>query len=248
MQWFRSKSKGGRAPSEVMDDFENVSHSDAVGSIGRNVASAGTYNQAPVQVVVTTPTSGDMPSAYRAPQSLSRPSPSLLSDASFPSPNAGLPSRGINTIPNLSDTAARGGFNKSALRVHRGAVDHDMITVRSPPEIMARVTKVLLELGIEVQQESEFKYRSIRHKRKKYGGSTANGLTAFTMVGSAASNGVCRGFFLIYALTYNDTISGRQERPPHSVVFRHRRHAERFVDATPVFANFCFWCSLSRLI
>ncbi|KIO20282.1 hypothetical protein M407DRAFT_81778 [Tulasnella calospora MUT 4182] len=53
------------------------------------------------------------------------------------------------------------------LRVHHGAVDQATITSGSPPEVFEHVTQVLISMGIELQKESEFKYRCIRHKRKK---------------------------------------------------------------------------------
>ncbi|KAI6119103.1 Pkinase-domain-containing protein [Pisolithus croceorrhizus] len=87
---------------------------------------------------------------------------------------------------------------KDVLRIHHGAVDQTTITTSPPPEVMKRICQVLEELGMEFKAESEYKYRCVRAKRKK-GGSvglgfsgvgTGNGLAAFAMVGSAASNGV----------------------------------------------------------
>ncbi|KAI6137667.1 hypothetical protein BKA82DRAFT_4279768 [Pisolithus tinctorius] len=87
---------------------------------------------------------------------------------------------------------------KDVLRIHHGAVDQTTITTSPPPEVMKRICQVLEELGMEFKAESEYKYRCVRAKRKK-GGSVGlgfsgvgagNGLAAFTMVGSAASNGV----------------------------------------------------------
>ncbi|KAG9018236.1 hypothetical protein FRB90_011805 [Tulasnella sp. 427] len=97
-------------------------------------------------------------------------------------------------------TAATKVFNKAMLRVHHGAVDQATITTGSPPEVFEHVTQVLISMGIELQKESEFKYRCIRHKRKKNAASssgmkdssTNSSLSAFNMSGSAASNGVDR--------------------------------------------------------
>jgi protein-serine/threonine kinase len=64
---------------------------------------------------------------------------------------------------------------------------------------MKHVREVLEGMGMDIRLESEFKYRCIRLKRKKAGTSVglglrdvggSNGLAAFNMVGSAASNGV----------------------------------------------------------
>ncbi|KAF9234997.1 Pkinase-domain-containing protein [Melanogaster broomeanus] len=73
------------------------------------------------------------------------------------------------------------------------------ITTRPPPEVIKHVCKVLEEMGMDIKAESEYKYRCVRAKRKKsgvagglgFGGvGSGSGLAAFTMVGSAASNGV----------------------------------------------------------
>lgn len=95
-------------------------------------------------------------------------------------------------------TPADKPFNKSMLRVHHGAVDQGTITTGFPPETMRHVTAVLVRMGIEVQRESEFKYRCIRHKRKKgvplaglgIGGNGGAGVMPVSMTGAAASNGV----------------------------------------------------------
>jgi protein-serine/threonine kinase len=63
---------------------------------------------------------------------------------------------------------------------------------------MAHVKTVLDGMGVEVQIESDYKYRCIRAKKKKGTMSTATGangvtspsLAAVQMSGSAASNGV----------------------------------------------------------
>jgi protein-serine/threonine kinase len=63
---------------------------------------------------------------------------------------------------------------------------------------MRHVREVLEGMGVEIQVESDYKYRCIRHKKKKGAMGLAlrdasgngNGLTAVTIVGSAASNGV----------------------------------------------------------
>lgn len=85
---------------------------------------------------------------------------------------------------------------KDVLRIHHGAVDQTTITTRPPPEVIKHVCQVLEGMGIELKAESEYKYRCIRAKRKKSSAiglgftGSGNGLAAFTMVGSAASNGV----------------------------------------------------------
>lgn len=87
---------------------------------------------------------------------------------------------------------------KDVLRIHHGAVDQTTITTRPPPEVIKRICKVLEEMGMDIKAESEYKYRCVRAKRKKSGGAiglgfstvgSGSGLAAFTMIGSAASNG-----------------------------------------------------------
>lgn len=77
-------------------------------------------------------------------------------------------------------------------------MDQTTITSGNPPEVMKHVLGVLLEMGLEVQEESLYKFRCIRPKKRKIGttgvslknGQGGNGLAAFSMVGSAASGGV----------------------------------------------------------
>ncbi|KAJ7030148.1 CAMK/CAMKL/Kin4 protein kinase [Mycena alexandri] len=80
-----------------------------------------------------------------------------------------------------------------SLRIHHGAVDQGTITTGQPPEVMRHVREVLAGMGVEIYVESEYKFRCIRAKQKRAagGGSTGpGGVAAFTMSGSAGSNGV----------------------------------------------------------
>ena len=52
-----------------------------------------------------------------------------------------------------------------ALGTHRGAIDQTMITTKPPCKVMQRVSAVLHAMGVEVQEESTFKYRCIRAKK-----------------------------------------------------------------------------------
>ena len=67
---------------------------------------------------------------------------------------------------------------------------------------MNHVRNVLIEMGVEISNESEFKFRCVRPKRKKAGNilhgvnsASGGGLTALAMIGSAASNGVSGCFY-----------------------------------------------------
>ncbi|KAJ7166634.1 hypothetical protein C8R46DRAFT_1094937 [Mycena filopes] len=65
-----------------------------------------------------------------------------------------------------------------------GTVDQGTITTGQPPEVMRHVKEVLGGMGVEIHVDSEYKFR----------GATAStgpgGVAAFTMSGSAGSNGV----------------------------------------------------------
>ncbi|KZV77233.1 hypothetical protein PENSPDRAFT_746989 [Peniophora sp. CONT] len=58
-------------------------------------------------------------------------------------------------------TAKPGG-----MRVHHGAVDQAMITSEVPSLVMDRMRASLASLGIDVQDESEYKVRCIRPKKR----------------------------------------------------------------------------------
>ncbi|KAF9463336.1 hypothetical protein BDZ94DRAFT_1308854 [Collybia nuda] len=51
------------------------------------------------------------------------------------------------------------------LGIHRGAIDQETITTQPPPRIMKRVEQALMSMGVEIQIESEYKYRCIRPRR-----------------------------------------------------------------------------------
>ena len=179
-------------------------------------SSSSTINNTP-QVVVT-PADGKASSANWAP------SPRVASGQSATSTDSGQSTShttNSNTTPStpnhshLPPVAKRAAeaiaqvafrhptkaFNSSMLRVHHGAVDQATITSGAPPEVFEHVTQVLLAMGIDLHRESQYKYRCIRQKRKRAAtggsghGKETSGLSAFSMHGSAASNGVCP-FFL----------------------------------------------------
>lgn len=83
--------------------------------------------------------------------------------------------------------------NRAGMRVHEGAVDQAMVTSGSPLDALAHAEAVLVEMGIAFTKESEFKFRCVRHKKRKGGVSGSmgplGGLSA-GVAGSAASNGV----------------------------------------------------------
>ncbi|KAJ7052434.1 CAMK/CAMKL/Kin4 protein kinase [Mycena amicta] len=205
MQWIRkgrdsvTVGGGGSGSSSVVGE-----------SASTNDPSEAT---SPVQVFVTTPSSNTQLSPIvtatvaggrKASDSAQPP----LSAAPSVTPTATTPSfssrfrRSINigggTVKDKTITrdAVPGG---SILRVHHGVVDTGTITSGQPPEVMRHVKAVLEGMGVEIQIESEYKFRCIRAKQRRRGGtigsggSTApGGVAAFSMAGSAASNGVDR--------------------------------------------------------
>lgn len=219
MQWFRTKSKGRDSigfgtdePEPAIEKTGTPTHSkyhkgysassSTINQQTPSTATAGLKESAmsPVPVVVT-------------PSASARPRPALL--------NGGHPQRSASSTTSVSavgssfvnrvrNSVVVGGgshhHDKShpygQLRIHHGAVDQTTITTRPPPEVMAHVRKVLEGMGVEIQQESEYKYRCIRGKKRKgtmsnissapsnSGSGSPGSLAAVTMVGSAASNGV----------------------------------------------------------
>jgi len=87
----------------------------------------------------------------------------------------------------------------SMLRVHHGALDTHTITTRAPPVAMKHVREVLQGMGVEIQLESEYRYRCIRVRREGppaiglglQGSTFTGGLsTRLPVSGSAAACGV----------------------------------------------------------
>ena len=173
MQWFRRRSG-------VKPDVEDMS---AVGNVSTSTSTAGKARNGE-QPQQTRPAHGDTSFSF------SRAGWRFTTSSLVASAAIGAGSTG---------SAAAAAAAKDVLRIHHGAVDQTTITTRPPPEVMKRICQVLDELGMEFKAESEYKYRCVRAKRKKAGGSVglgfsgvvgSNGLAAFTMVESAASNGV----------------------------------------------------------
>ncbi|KAJ7100116.1 hypothetical protein B0H15DRAFT_770522 [Mycena belliarum] len=69
--------------------------------------------------------------------------------------------------------------SRAAIRVHHGAVDHEMITAGRPTEVMQHMKDVLAGMGVDVQFEGDFKYRCIRparHRDRRAEGVDTNGV------------------------------------------------------------------------
>ncbi|RDB17700.1 Fatty acyl-CoA synthetase and RNA processing-associated kinase 1 [Hypsizygus marmoreus] len=239
MQWFRSKSKvtdvgvdedeerdGGERDRQGTPTQAEYNRSNATLPVATSAATPERRNQP--QLVVTTPTASKTPSVHNHPSTSHAPThphrtPSNAtadsSFASFTTPSLVTRFRNSVTIggvgshpPSSSSKAAAvaaAAHPWGALRTHHGAVDQSTITTKAPPEVMRLMREVLESMGVEIQIESEYKFRCIRAKRRKGSlalgaamtgglgsvgpavtGTTAPGLAAVTMVGSAASNGV----------------------------------------------------------
>jgi protein-serine/threonine kinase len=200
MQWFRTKSKG-RDSVGFLTEEEDVSKDKGVASKYRKgfSSSSNTVNQtqgvttapptgvtSPVQVVLNSPALG-------VPQQRSHPQRSTSSVLEAATPSS-LVARFRSSVTVGGGPTPDKMHPHGQLRIHHGAVDQTTITTRPPPEVMAHVKQVLEGMGVEIQLESEYKYRCIRAKKKKNAGSSTvsptTSLAAVTMVGSAASNGV----------------------------------------------------------
>ena len=198
MQWFRSRSKGSGDPPNFTDGQPDEL---SVGDVEQEQVAPTTPTQASYRAPATSSTttinqdkdksvSGDR--SHRALGATKR-TASTATDHSFSPQTTGLANI-VRTSFGIGSTPAKG-----VLRIHHGAVDHSTVTTKPPPEVMKHVKEVLESMGIDIRLESEFKYRCIRLKRRKgvngvglglRDGGNGNGLAAFNIVGSAASNGV----------------------------------------------------------
>ncbi|KAF8918350.1 hypothetical protein CPB85DRAFT_1213994 [Mucidula mucida] len=160
--------------------------------------SSSTVNQRAASVQVTPSTHRSTAGRHTAvvPQR----TPSSATDASSVTPSLVTRFRNSVTVGGGSSShhTERSRNPAGALRAHHGAVDPDMTTTRPPPEVIKHIKDVLLGMGIEVQLESEYKYRCIRMKKKKLPGTIGSvggsgSLAAVTMMGTAASNGPVYG-------------------------------------------------------
>ncbi|KAL1410182.1 hypothetical protein Q8F55_004187 [Vanrija albida] len=62
---------------------------------------------------------------------------------------------------------------ENKLRVHTGLVDQSALSSRPPPEVMAEVIRVLHGMGIDIKQETEYRLRCTRVRRRKAGATTS---------------------------------------------------------------------------
>lgn len=186
MQWFRTKSKGTRDSIGPESTTEGDERTQTSGSPLIDAAS-------PVQVYVTTPSTHvpRTPAPVKPQRAASATTGNMLSTPS-------LVKRFRNSVTVATGTPSSFGSKNGAMRIHQGT--KPWVTTRPPAEVMKQVREVLEGMGLEIQIESEYKFKCIRAKKKKgmIGGGMGSvgpatsgaSLAAVTMVGSAASNGV----------------------------------------------------------
>lgn len=184
MQWFRTKSKGRENVGSDGVHYEGENEKEITPTRPKFTkgfsASSNTVNQVPTTAtglvegpqVVVTHASQSASAKFAAPGHPQRSASTAHGEAATPS----FVTRFRNSVAvgglGSSNHGQHSATNKVAsphgtLRIHHGAVDQTTITTRPPPEVMAHVKKVLEGMGVEIQLESEYKYRCIRGKKKK---------------------------------------------------------------------------------
>ncbi|KAG5637449.1 hypothetical protein H0H81_004558 [Sphagnurus paluster] len=216
MAWFRSKSKvreGGADEEEPPEATRSVTPTQAEYTSPTERTAPKLVLQTPALQTPRTSSVQRTPSTATADTSFTTTTgtPSLVSRfRNSVSIGGGAHRERNNHERNTSATSpppsasATSAHPWGTLRTHHGAVDQSTITTKPPPDVIRHVRAVLEGMGVEIQVESEYKYRCVRPKKRK--GSMALGsastppattlergggsLAAVTMVGSAASNGV----------------------------------------------------------
>ena len=196
MQWFRSRSKG----RGLDDEAEPPLSMGGKPSVRDAFPVDGNISSASVNAVPVYPS--DVEVYTNVPSRMGPPHPQRTASAG----TEGAPP----AAPSFAELVRRHvAPPKGVIRTHHGAVSQATVTTGVPIEVMRHVRDVLVRMGVEVQVESDYKYRCVRTKRRRApptpsglglglrdpNASTGLGLAAFTLIGSAASNGV-RAFFV----------------------------------------------------
>lgn len=184
MQWFRSRSKG----RGLGDDGETSSPMSGRPSV-RN-AFAVNDSSTSINAMQPFPAGGVVEEYTQVPSRMGPPHPQRTVSTG---------PEGAPTGPSFAELVRRHvAPPKGIIRTHHGAVSQATVTSGPPIEVMRHVREVLVGMGVDVQVESDYKYRCARAKRRRapptpsgFGlGLREPGLAAFTLIGSAASNGV----------------------------------------------------------
>ncbi|KAI0270614.1 hypothetical protein BC834DRAFT_841439 [Gloeopeniophorella convolvens] len=186
MQWFRSRSKGRGLDDEPEAPLGASANGKPSVRDAFNVSSTSVNNAPGSEEYVSVPSRMGPPHPQRT--------PSTGAGAEPPA------------APSFAELVRRHvAPPKGVIRTHHGAVSQATTTTAAPNDVMRHVRGVLEAMGVEVQGESEYKFRCVRAKRRRAPAAPAGlglgiresgvstgpgGLAAFTMIGSAASNGV----------------------------------------------------------
>src|SRR6267142_2769878 len=194
MQWFRSRSKG-RGPGDDGDTSVSLGGKPSV----RNAFAVGANDSSTsINAAHPFPTAGVVEEYTHVPSRMGPPHPQRAVSTG---------AEGAPTAPSFAELVRRHvAPPRGVIRTHHGAVSQATVTTGAPSEVMRHVREVLEGMGVDVQDESEYKYRCVRAKRRRaptapsgFGlGLRDPGLAAFTLIGSAASNGVCASYHTLY--------------------------------------------------
>ena len=192
MQWFRSRSKG----RGLGDDGETSAPLGGKPSVRDAFAVRTNDSSSSVNAMQVFP-SGVNAEEY-AP---SRMGP-LRSHRT-----ASTGTEGAQGVPSFAELVRRHvAPPKGVIRTHHGAVSQATVTTGLPSDVMRHVRDVLEGMGVDVQVESDYKYRCVRAKRRRAPAAPSGivpgmrePLAAFTLIGSAASNGVSASFSVMFS-------------------------------------------------
>ena len=188
MQWFRSRSKG----RGLGDDGETSAPLGGKPSARDAFAVRTNNSSTSINAMQVFPT-GVNAEEYAHPSRLGPPRSHRTA------------STGTDVVPSFAELVRRHvAPPKGVIRTHHGAVSKATTTTGVPGDVMRHVRDVLEGMGVDVQVESDYKYRCVRAKRRRAPAAPSGvqglrepGLAAFTLIGSAASNGV-RASFLYF--------------------------------------------------
>jgi protein-serine/threonine kinase len=153
MQWFRSRSKGRGLDDESEPPLPmggKPSVRDAF-PVSANISSAS------VNAVPTYPSDVEY---TNVPSRMGPPHPQRTASTG----TEGAPP----AAPSFAELVRRHvAPPKGVIRTHHGAVSQATVTTGVPIEVMRHVRDVLVRMGVEVQVESDYKYRCVRTKRRR---------------------------------------------------------------------------------
>jgi protein-serine/threonine kinase len=186
MQWFRSRSKG----RGLGDDGETSAPLGGKPSVRDAFAVRANDSSSSINAMQMFPT-GVNAEEY---------APSRGPIRSYRTASTGT--EGAQGVPSFAELVRRHvAPPKGVIRTHHGAVSQATVTSGLPSDVMRHVRDVLEGMGVDVQVESDYKYRCVRAKRRRAPAAPSGivpgmrePLAAFTLIGSAASNGVSASF------------------------------------------------------